>query len=428
MNRNQENANGRLVAGQSQVLSVAGLPSAIPKAPQFPSSCSDPRRFSDAVGALKRHGLLKSPVIIEALTLLATFPNHPEANRLLGSALARIRIHEAVNGTNPFETPPAGSLDGLMRLGCYINGNPANPVGLSMDEVAQGIIIPGMQGSGKSNLIKSLILHNLGNSAVRFSIFTKKRDERGLIHYNHPLIVLRPTDPFNHLDPMGCSPARHSMTTAGNFTFSNRLWLGPEAVLSQTIQRLSEKIGAPPTWVEVRGYIGAIRNNDRSMKEFLASLDIKLGYLIQVFGQALEYRRGFDLRLAMSANTVYELPLDCPAEVRRFHVLQIISSYFHLRRAWFATLTEEQIQSVPLLISVIDDGHEFFCEDQERAEHDAPPPFYEILTGARAYKLAFLIASHTPETLSKVLWGCHGTTICYRLPNQLSRKRVREVL
>jgi len=395
--------------------------------PHFPSPL-DTRRYVEAVQTLKRAGYLQSPAILEALALISAIPDHPTANSLLCSVLSSIVGREATQGKNIFAQVIPGALDGPIKMGCYINGNPTNPVGLSLAEMAQNIIVAGMQGAGKSNFLKSLVLANISNPAVRFSIFTKKKDERGLIKYGRPFLVVRETDPFNHLDGMGYPFERHAMMTAANFTFSTRLWLGPEAVLAQTIQRLGEKIGAPPKWAEVRGYIQAIRDNDRGMREFLTSLDLKIGYLLQAFSESLKFRRGFDMKHGMASHVLYELPLDCPADIRRFHVLNTISWCFHFRRYWFSKLTDKEIESVPLICFIIDDGHEIFSSEQEKAGHDALPPFYEVITGARAYKIAFVVATHNPEGLSKVMWGCHGTTISLRLPSKLSRNKIREVL
>lgn len=396
--------------------------------PQFPSASGDSRRFEDAINTLKRHGLLNSPQILEALSLLSVSPGHQAANIFLCSVLSKIRTEETIRGRNPFASVPLGGLSGSISMGCYVNANSMNPVGLLLEEIAQNVIVTGMQGSGKSNFLKSLVSANIASPLIRFSIFTKKKDERAFIKYGQPILIVRETDPFNHLDSLGYPFNRHAMATAANFTFSTRLWLGPESVLAQTIQRLGEKIGAPPKWSEVRGYIQQIRFNDRAMREFLASLDLKMGYLIQTFDEAFKSRRGFNLRHSMYSNVVYELPLDCPADIRRFHVLQIISWCFHFRRYWFSTLTEEEIGRVPLLCFVLDDGHEIFSSEQETAGHNSLPPFYEVITTARAYKLAFIVATHTPEGLSKVMWGCHGTTLALRLPSKLSRNRVCEVL
>lgn len=416
------------------------LPATTPFAPAIPPGIQgqsmprpiicDERRFQEALKTLKRNNLLVYPAIQHLIAVLGENPLDPQANQFLALILARIRMQEEQFGINPFgDPPPPGALAGEFSLGCSSPDAPLCRHGLLLPELAQNIIIAGIQGAGKSNLLHNIVLHNLENPQIRFTIMTKKPDERGLIKMTRqPIIVVTKTDPINHLDGMGLPQDRHALTTAMDFTFSNRIWLGPEAVLSEVIQRLSEKIGAPPTWSEVRGYIKAMRKSDRAMMAYLASLEIKIGLLIRAMRESVNCRRGLDLRSTIGFHRIIELPLDWPAEVRRFHVQHILSWEFHFRRAWFATLTEEEIQKVPFAVFVIDDGHEYFCEEMQQTRRESLPPFYELFTGARAYKMAFIIATHTPEGLSKVLWGCHGTTLSLRLVNQLGRNRVAEVL
>ena len=389
----------------------------------------DRAQFNDAVEIFKRTGLLGVLAVQSAISTLGANPNDQMANETLARCLAWARAHEAQFGKSSLNRPPAsGAVDGFIRLGACVGNSALNQVGLLPQELAQNIIVAGMQGSGKSNFLKGFMLSNLDNPMLNFWEFTKKTDERGLLlHSRRPLVVLTCTDPFSHPNSMGLKPERHASTLASAFTFSNNIWLGPEAVLTETITRLYEKIKAPPTWKEIRGYIKAIRSNDRSMREYLASLDIKIGYLIQAFGTAFDKRRGVDLRTLLNTHAIFEIPLDCPPEVRRFHVLHILLWAFNFRRAWFQTLTEEQIRQVPILVCVLDDAHEFFCAEQERARKDSLPPFYELVTCARACKMALVVATHTPEGLSKVLWDCHGTTVCFRLPGKASRDKVAEV-
>ncbi len=234
--------------------------------------------------------------------------------------------------------------------------------------------------------------------------------------------------PYNHLDPAGEDIRTHSLTIARLLLHGEDVLPGTADFLADTISTLYRENGVfngsekYPTWAEVDSRIAVTKPTDNMTKYYRTVLHAKLRALLESFGGALNFRKGLDLRRTAEKNTVFIQGLNIPPSIRRFHLLEHLTRLFNHRRRF----SFEAIAKMPLIVVVIDDAAEIFDIGLERRKE--LPPIFELITMARQYRIGFVWATQIPELLGRAAWDNQGTSICFRLPSNESRKKVGEVL
>lgn len=382
----------------------------------------DAGKISDLISKCRDLNLGVDPMVQAAIHALSQSPTNQQAYEYLQRRLLALKAWEVQSGRLWLGAPPNGEqVSGVFRLGCVPIDAPTSELHLTASEVLRGILVVGQSGSGKSVQLCHLLWRNHMTPGLKFMLITKKTDERGWAKVAKERVNVFPAStPFNHLNCMGRAPNSHASMIANLFSFSTGTMFGTQAVLENFLLRLISRAHDShfPTWNNVLAYIRSIDEKDRRMREYLTSLEVRIQGLVNAFGPAINYTQGVDLRYVIQSHSIFELPIDATPEIRRFHVLFLLSWVFAYRRS----LSREQLEKEPVLAIVLDDAHEFF--DKKMEEQGNLPSTFEILTMARSYRVCFVVATHVPERLATHLWDNHLTTLAYRLPSEESRKKI----
>lgn len=385
--------------------------------------------FLRLVEEAERYGLLDEPAVSASLMALGMNPEDKEALLLVDDILAPHRMAEAIS-PNPFlPSPRPGEVDGPLRCAA-VESQEHNHVGLNEAELSQGMIIVGAAGSGKTvtiiNLLACIIKAGLN---VIFWAFTKKDDLQGLAKlFPGQVNVFGDGTPQNTLDPMGTDVQTHPGVIARLLLHGDDVLPGTADFLADVIYRLYKENGVCagsdkyPAWAEVYSNILKIKPVDNMTKYYRTVLLAKVRALLETSGEALNYRRGLDLRHTVSTNTVFKQSLEMPPPIRRFDLLSILTWLFNHRR----TFSFEELAHMPLIIVCIDDAAEVF--DARLEKRGDLPPIFDLVTMARQYRISFICSTQIPELLGRSIWDNHGAVVCFRLPGLESRKKAGEVL
>lgn len=303
-------------------------------------------------------------------------------------------------------------------------------VALNENELGQGVIIVGAAGGGKTvtiiNLLVSIMEAGLN---VIFWAFTKKDDLPGLTKLCPGKVNVFDDDiPPNDLDPMGNNAQTHPGSIARLLLCGDDVLPGAADFLADVISARYKSHGIHdgsencPVWSEIYSDILGISSKDNMTKYYRTFLLAKLRALLDALGKGLNFRRGLDLRHAVSKNAVFKQNQVLPPAIRRFRLLSVLTWLFNHRQLF----SFEEIARMPLIVICIDDAAEVF--DVRLEKRGDLPPIFDLVTMARQYRIAFVCSVQIPELLGRAIWDNHGTTICFRLPSLESRKKVSEVL
>jgi len=302
--------------------------------------------------------------------------------------------------------PSASQADGPIRLGRIKHGTVSlGHVGLSHSELLQHMLIVGRSGSGKSNLVHSILLQ-LKAKGIPWVVTDHKRSTRHLL--THPdsddIRVCSlgrdygATFRFNPLvPPPGLTPDVHcrqvveeicSTFTGGDAAF---------AVMVQAIQDLSAT-GITPTLVDVRDSVRRAASGGRAGPWKQTSLRILDEVINGPLGRVYCSERGAgDIKTLLDGHTVLEL--DGLARQHGALVTNLLLRQLHNHLQ--ASVEREQLK----FLVCLEEAHELAPKRDGVRES----VIETVIRQGRESGLGLLLATQSPMTLSQVaLSNCYA--------------------
>lgn len=321
--------------------------------------------------------------------------------------IAQMMLRRLGASDQPMLSPPSASqADGLIRLGRIKHGTVSlGHVGLSLGELLQHMLVVGRSGSGKSNLVHSVLLQ-LRAQGIPWIVTDHKRSTRHLL--THPdssgIRVCSlgrdygATFRFNPLvAPPGLTPDVHCRQVVeeicGTFTGGDAAF----AVIVQAIQDLSVS-GMTPTLVDVRDSVRRADSGGRAGPWKQTSLRILEEIINGPLGRVFcSDRDAGDIKTLLDGHTVLEL--DGLARQHGALVTNLLLRQLH--NHLLATVDREQLK----LLVCLEEAHEL-APKRDGARESV---IETVIRQGRESGLGLLLATQSPVTLSQVaLSNCYA--------------------
>lgn len=374
-------------------------------------------------------GFMADRQIREILRMISRNPSDTQAvNEATNAALSIMRASpqfcRTVFDQNPFRYTrgrAAGSIV-FAREFDRIAGR-VYPVGLSLTELLQNMIITGRAGAGKTTTIFAIIenLHRLG---IPFWWIDFKQDGRHLIRSVKDLVVLRPDNfKLNPLVPPREGIAYKWLQIFVNILFDALFPGGAEASRSFFMDLLDdlytrygvyEGSACYPSLYEVDYMLDeknpANKRRTRTEREKMRVIRNRLHPMLRMMGDMFDCSQGFMCKELLQTNVVFEFDGLAP-EYQKF----LINLIFH----WtFTYRIEGGMRNHSALILIFDEAKKVY------AGATGTSVLSELTSMAREFKVGLVVADQMPHVLGDAIKDNVYTTIAL---SQSSPKNVNEM-
>lgn len=337
--------------------------------------------------------------------------------RLLADINARVDYREEIR-----LPPPSSTLTpGEYHIGTVIYPDkPFSEFGLTDQDLLRHVLIVGMTGTGKTNLVRHLLIQ-LANQSKPFLVFDWKQNYRRL----KQLQVLRGTRVIRlgdeqcgfHFNPLIPPPGIHPRHWMAMFIdvckHAYFLGQGVEYFLRKAIDQLYEQFGVYrgsrkyPTFLElekvlVREYVkGREMLWMSSAKRAVASLTFK-----GILRETLNVRQNIGMDQLLKRNVIIEMDNLANLE-KTFMVEALMLWLYHYKKSLGKS---ENLDHV----TVIEEAHHVLSARKERAEGEETI-IESTLRMIREFGEGVIVVDQEPSKLSESVIANTSTKICFNL-------------
>jgi len=266
---------------------------------------------------------------------------------------------------------------------------------------------------------------------MRTISFTKKPDHRYLLKENPGRVGLFLSDDYLNpwLPQLGEQFKVTASVTSRLFATCCHLMLGTQGMLeAAAIRAFNNKNFSSgkviPMWQEVHDSIKAIAAQERVSAGYSLGLRNKVHSYISTMGKMVHCRNGFDFLKAFSSfkHLVFEQNPNWPVAYRRFNTLYYLDLVFRYRQQF----SFSEIQNMDHICIFLDDASEIFWKSLEEA--DDPPAIFQFISESQEYGISVICATQFPEFLGASIINNSSTVLALRLPSEISRKKIAEIM